>query len=189
MTRLPAVLFLAAMTMASSGSAAAHDEDDRTKQSDHDLSEKAAQPADTNPALAHEQLISVNPFGYVFQWYNVEYERKFRSNATYGVTASYATPDDDSIGATNVIARLYPGGVAFSGLYIGGRMGAVYVNDFDDNGVFLGTGIEMGYTWLLGEDKNWYIGMGAGVTRIFGGDLDGSAVVPQVRFINFGYSF
>ena len=74
------------------------------------------------------------------------------------------------------------------GFYIGGRTGTYYLNDYDDNGTFLGAGVEVGYTWLMGANKNWYLGMGAGVTRLFGG-VSGSAVFPQVRFVNFGYAF
>jgi len=148
-----------------------------------------AQETEPDVAASHRQLISANPFGYVFQWFNVEYEHKLRSNSTLGFTASYATPDDDSIGAGNAIFRFYPQGTAFRGLYLGGRTGAYYVNDSDDNGVFFGAGLEIGYTWLMGSQKNWYLGLGAGVTRIFGRDLDGSGVIPQIRFVNFGYSF
>ena len=142
-----------------------------------------------HPAASHQQLISANPFGFVFEWSNVEYERRLGASTTFGFTGSYATPDRDSFGAANAIFRFYPQGVAFKGLYFGGRTGAYYVNDLDDDGVFFGAGLEIGYSWLMGKNKNWYLGMGAGVTRIFGGDLDGSAVIPQIRFVNFGYAF
>jgi hypothetical protein len=49
--------------------------------------------------------------------------------------------------------------------------------------------MEIEYTWLMGSQENWYLGLGAGVTRIFGGDLDGSTVIPQIRFVPFGYAF
>lgn len=148
-----------------------------------------AQETEADAAAAHQQLVTANPFGYVFQWFNVEYEHKLRASSTLGFTGSYATPDDDSLGAGNVIFRFYPQGTAFRGLYLGGRTGAYYVNDSDDNGVFFGAGLEIGYTWLMGSEKNWYLGLGAGVTRIFGGDLDDSTVIPQIRFVNFGYAF
>jgi len=148
----------------------------------------AAQEADTDPAASHEQLFSVNPFGYVFEWYNVEYERKIQPGTSLGFTASYATPSDERLGAANAILRFYPQGTAFKGFYVGGRTGAYYVNDIDDDGVFFGAGVEIGYTWLLGANKNWYIGMGGGVTRIFGA-TDGPSVIPQLKFVNFGYSF
>jgi hypothetical protein len=146
-----------------------------------------AQETESNAATSHTNLITANPFGYVFQWFNVEYEHKLGADKTLGFTGSYATPDDDSLGAVNAIFRFYPQGTAFKGLYLGGRTGAYYVNDFEDNGTFFGAGLEIGYTWLMGSNKNWYLGLGAGVTRIFG--ADGSSVIPQVRFVNFGYAF
>ena len=148
-----------------------------------------AQEVEPTPADAHQQLITTNPFGPIFEWYNVEYERKIRHNASIGFTASYITPGNDSLGTANAIFRFYPKGTAFKGFYVGGRTGAYRVNDFDDNGTFFGAGLELGYTWLMGARQNWYVGLGIGFTRIFGGDLDGSAVIPQLRLINFGYSF
>lgn len=144
--------------------------------------------SESDAAASHQNLITANPFGFVFEWFNVEYERKIRANTTLGFTASYATPDGGTLATGNVILRLYPQGTALKGFYIGGRTGTYYLNDYDDNGTFLGAGVEVGYTWLMGANKNWYLGMGAGVTRLFGG-VSGSAVFPQVRFVNFGYAF
>lgn len=141
------------------------------------------------PADSHQQLLSANPFGPLFEWYNVEYERRLNPNTSVGFTASYVTPGNDSLGIANAIVRFYPQGTAFKGFYIGGRTGAYHVSDFDDDGFLFGAGLEIGYTWLMGSRKNWYLGVGAGFTRLFGGDLDGSAVIPQLRLINFGYSF
>ena len=143
----------------------------------------------THPAESHENLFSVNPFGYVFEWYNVEYEHKLATNSTLGFTSSYWTPDRDRVLAGNAIFRFYPQGIAFKGFYMGGRAGAFQISDSDDDGTFFGAGIELGYTWLMGANQNWYLGLGGGVTRIFGGDLDGSTLIPQIRLINFGYSF
>ena len=148
-----------------------------------------AQETEPSAADAHQHLITTNPFGPIFEWYNVEYERKIRHNTSVGFTASYITPGNDSLGTANAILRFYPQGTAFKGFYLGGRTGAYRVNDFDDDGTFFGAGLEIGYTWLMGRGQNWYLGVGAGFTRIFGGDLDGSAVIPQLRLINFGYSF
>lgn len=148
-----------------------------------------AQETEGDPATGHENLVTANPFGFVFEWYNVELEHKLSANTSLGFTASYISPGHDSLATGNAIFRFYPQGTAFKGFYFGGRAGAYFVDDFPDNGTFFGTGLEIGYTWLMGANKNWYLGMGAGVTRIFGGEFDGSAVVPQVRFVNFGYAF
>jgi hypothetical protein len=148
-----------------------------------------AQEADTAAVGQQQNLITANPFGYVFGWYNVEYEREVGSGKTLGFTASTASPGNDRVVAGNAIFRFYPQGNAFRGLYLGGRTGAYYVDELFDEGVFFGAGFEIGYTWLMGARKNWYLGLGAGVTRIFGGEVDGSGVIPQVRLVNFGYSF
>jgi len=66
--------------------------------------------------------------------------------------------------------------------------GAYYLNEGYDNGTFFGAGVELGYTWLMGANKNWYLGMGVGVTRLLGG-LSDSFTFPQVRLVNFGYAF
>lgn len=148
-----------------------------------------AQEADKATELPQRNLITANPFGYVFEWYNVEYERAMSPRTTLGFTGSTASPGNDRLAAGNAIFRFYPQGKAFSGFYLGGRTGAYYIDSLDDNGVFFGAGLEIGYTWLMGSRKNWYLGLGAGVTRIFGGELDGSGVIPQVRLVNFGYAF
>jgi len=149
----------------------------------------AAQSTEIDPAGQHQRLISMNPFGYLFEWYNMEYEQKVGPSTTLGFTGSVARPDDATFGGANAIFRFYPQGTAFKGLYIGGRTGVYYLNDVDDDGTVIGAGLEIGYTWLMGAQKNWYLGLGLGLTRIFGGDLDGSALIPQARFVNFGYSF
>jgi hypothetical protein len=149
----------------------------------------AAQSTKIDPAGSHQRLISMNPFGYVFEWYNIEYEQRVGSSTTLGFTGSFATPSNATFGGANALFRFYPQGMAFKGLYVGGRTGVYYLNDMNDNGTVFGAGLEIGYTWLMGARKNWYLGLGLGLTRIFGGDLDGSAVIPQARFVNFGYAF
>ena len=57
-------------------------------------------------------------------------------------------------------------------------------------GRFFGLGFELGYNWLLGAKKNISIGMGAGATRLFGGDLNGASLtIPTVRLVNVGIAF
>jgi len=149
----------------------------------------AAQPTAIEPDGSHQRLVSVNPFGYVFEWYNVEYEQTVASGTTLGFTGSVARPGDATFGGANALLRFYPQGAAFKGVYIGGRTGVYHLNDADDDGTVYGAGLEIGYTWLMGARKNWYLGLGGGLMRIFGGDLDGSTVIPQIRFVNFGYAF
>jgi hypothetical protein len=48
----------------------------------------------------------------------------------------------------------------------------------------------VGYNWLLGANRNFYIGMGIGAIRLFGGDLgDSSETIPTLRLLNIGWAF
>ena len=49
------------------------------------------QTAATKTAVAHEQVLSTNPFGEIIQWFNIEYERTIGLSATLGVAASTYT--------------------------------------------------------------------------------------------------
>ena len=42
---------------------------------------------------------------------------------------------------------------------------------------------------LMGANRNRYLGLGEASRGFFGGDLDGSALIPQVRLIDFEYTF
>lgn len=51
-------------------------------------------------------------------------------------------------------------------------------------------GVDVGYSWLMGSKRNFYIGIGIGATRLFGGDIeDGSATIPSLRLLNVGFAF
>ena len=50
----------------------------------------------------------------------------------------------------------------------------------------VGVGFEFGYAWLLGQGENLSISVGAGATRLFGGE---STAFPVLRFINLGWAF
>ena len=44
--------------------------------------------------------------------------------------------------------------------------------------------------WLFGAKRNFALSLGAGATRLFGGDLDeGSVLIPTARLVNIGWSF
>ncbi len=60
----------------------------------------------------------------------------------------------------------------------------------DDEGHVYGLGVDIGYSWLLGAKRNFYIGMGIGATRLFGGDAaDERVILPSIRLINVGIAF
>jgi hypothetical protein len=61
--------------------------------------------------------------------------------------------------------------------------------DDDDEGSAFGFGFDVGYSWLLGAERKFYIGLGIGATRLFGGDIDESVTLPSIRLLNVGIAF
>ena len=151
----------------------------------------SAQEAVEAPYTGPKQVVSVNPFGIVFEWFNVEYERRLNSTVTAGAAGSYVGLDGggDHYFSANALLRYYPQGHALSGFYFGGRTGVYDVSEGNNNDVFFGMGFEIGYTWLLGVNDAFQISLGAGASRIFGGTLDGSEAIPTVRLLNVGIGF
>lgn len=157
--------------------------------------------------LDRKFVISTNPLLAMFTWYNAELEIAMGSNSTVGLSGDYWTigDSDDNDETTYMAAtffyRYYPT-ASFEGFYFGGRIGynqitAQYV-DVDDQtveeetGDFLAAGIDVGYSWLLGDSKKFYVSLGVGAVRLFGGDLanaDVSFTVPTIRLINVGIAF
>lgn len=147
--------------------------------------------ADVTPGV-HEQRVSTNPFGLMFEWFNVEYERRLTGSTTWGASLSTFSRDADSFDYlnTNALIRHYPGGEALSGFFLGGRGGVFRVSDHRESETCFGLGFEIGYEWLLGKKRNVGIGLGVGAVRLFGGDLEGASVVlPTVRLLNLGIAF
>lgn len=137
------------------------------------------------------QVISTNPFGVVFEWFNLEYERRLSDTFSLGFAGSYVPLDsgDDHYISGNALVRYYPQRSALSGFYFGGRTGVYDVNDGGGSEVFFGAGFEIGYTWLLGESRNFQFSLGAGASRLFGGTLEDSAAIPTIRLLNVGFAF
>jgi hypothetical protein len=81
-----------------------------------------AQTNAARPPVPYNQVLSTNPFGLLFNWYNVEFERKIASATTIGVTASHIASLEHTNAA--LVLRWYPRGAALDGLYLGARAGA-----------------------------------------------------------------
>lgn len=146
----------------------------------------------TKPPVAQNQVLSANPFLLLWEWVNVEYERKISPTGTVGLAGSWIALDegDEEYKSLSAFYRYYPQGAALDGFYFGGRGGVHWVSDQDEDGTAFGLGIELGYNWLLGQNRNFYIGLGVGAIRLFGADLDdGSATIPTIRLVNVGWAF
>ena len=152
---------------------------------------------DTRQPVDHKQMVTANPIGIVFGWFNAEYERKITESTTWGVSASRLTFFDDDFTYSNgsALLRYYPQGAALTGFFVGGKLGVHNVSDDsefrdDENGTFLGLGVDVGYNWLVGKEKKFVISVGMGATRLFGGDLEGASfTLPNIRVINIGFAF
>lgn len=151
-----------------------------------------AQTEGTRAPVPHDQILSANPFGLLFEWFNADYERKVGEQSTLGVAGSLISFDEGSEDyySVNVLYRFYPQEAALSGFYFGPRVGYYHVDDEDDEANAFGFGLELGYNWLLGSRRNFAVSIGVGATRLFGGDLgDDSVTIPTVRLVNIGWAF
>jgi opacity protein-like surface antigen len=144
----------------------------------------------TKTPVPHNQTISANPFGLMLKWFNVEYERKLTNTMTLGASGSNFGLGDADLQRFNALFRYYPQGAALTGVYLGGRGGVARVSDAGDDAHAFAMGVEIGYSWLFGSKRNVGISIGAGVDRLFGGDLDNFDIVwPNVRLVNVGIAF
>jgi hypothetical protein len=175
-----------------------------------------AQTNATKPPVDHNQVVSTNPFGLFFQWYNGEYERKISPSVTIGASGSYFADAETSV--ATALARWYPQGAALDGFYLGARAGAFHLKTYEyeyqpppprpatpgtpsnppsyptrteRNRTVPGVGMEVGYNWLLGRSQNVSIGLGFGLTKILddANTYDFPNVVPNIRLINIGIAF
>jgi len=152
---------------------------------------KASGQQGVRTPVPHHHLISGNPLVLLAGWFNAEYETKLSEFSTVGAAGGWLNIDDIDYTNLNAFLRYYPQGAAFTGFYLGGRTGVHNVDEKDGNSAtVLGIGVDLGYTWLMGPTQSFYVGLGIGATRLFGGDLhDASTWIPNVRLINVGIAF
>ena len=168
----------------------------------------------TKPPVPQHQIVSTNPFGLLFNWFNAEYERKIGPATTLAVSGSHFADLDLTNAA--LVLRWYPQRAALDGFFLGARAVALGVATYDyeyptspakanpsdpsrrpypishrRTRFHPGAGLEVGYNWLLGPRQNVSIGLGFGLTRILPGDHgdDYPPVVPSPRLINIGIAF
>lgn len=150
----------------------------------------AQQQEGTKASVPHQQTVSANPFGLMLRWWNVEFERKLTTSSTWGVTTSFLTASDLDFLSVNALYRYYPQGAALTGVFLGARAGVYHASARETSGSTFGLGFEIGYTWLLGAHRNVGLSMGAGATRLIGGDIEGRpSVLPNIRLLNVGIAF
>ena len=160
----------------------------------------------TSSAGGYERkvVVSTNPFLDMYSWFNGEIELAVSPNSTIGVAGNYMSfgdtdDEDDEENFTNVgvLFRYYPR-EAFGGFYFGLRGGYYGVSktewpsEEEETASAFGLGFDLGYSWILGESERFYVGLGAGLMRLFGGDLEDLDVavnLPIIRIVNIGIAF
>jgi len=148
-----------------------------------------AAQADAAPQREKSDVLSANPFLLIAAWFNVEWEHRFSPTGTFGARVSRVDFDNDAYFSGRAFWRYYPDG-AFDGFYFGLDGGATDLKNGSTHHTVMGLGFELGYDWLLGAGRTFYVSLGAGADRLFGGDLgDASAVMPTVRLVNIGVRF
>ncbi len=161
--------------------------------------------AQTVDIPVQSNVLSINPFGFLFEWYNAEYERAFSSTATWSVGVGHIdigdTNDETKYTSADVRMRYYPSAEAPTKFSAGISFGYSRVSDedpVDPNTAIteefdaLSIGIDLGYSWLLGRTRQFFIGTGIGAKRLFllgeDDDDDETFGYPTVR-LSIGYAF
>lgn len=169
------------------------------------------------PAMSQDgprQMISAAPLGVIFSVYNVEFERGISPNASVAVSSTYwgrnaeATGTDGSVEANasyvsgDLKARYYPT-AALRGFSLGGLVGMTSVGagaracDSETETCAEGSGrasaasvgVELDYTFLLGDRENFGLAVGIGGKRLIAFDEIDSLVAYPFGRLSVGYAF
>jgi hypothetical protein len=159
-----------------------------------------AQDVSFKVPVEHDQMLSASPILWMYKVFNLDYERKIAPAVTLGASGSYLPFDGFDYGRATFHARFYPQRDALSGFYVGAQGGVHWAGadryeargaarERDHSGV-LGAGMDIGYAWRFGPNRDVGLTLGLGTTRLFGGALDGQSVaIPNVRLFNVGLAF
>jgi hypothetical protein len=143
--------------------------------------------------IARTNLISANPIGILFEWYNGEYERALSSTVSLAAAASAYDFEDARYASVDGIVRYYPSGRALRGFSIGGSFGFIDIDeDFecegcDEDGTSATIGVRADYVWILGRDQRFAAAAGIGAKRLLSDDF-GTEGVPIGR-LSIGYAW
>ncbi len=150
-----------------------------------------AQSAAERAGIVRTNLVSSNPIGLLFQWYNGEYEHSLQSTTSLAVAATRFDVDDFNYNAVDGIVRYYPGGHAIRGFSVGASAGFIYVSEDNctdcENGTGATVGVRGDYVWILGRDQRFAAAAGIGAKRVFASNV-GSAGLPIAR-LSIGWAW
>lgn len=139
--------------------------------------------------LPSQNVVSANPFGILLEWFNLEYERVVTESATIGAGGSVFTDDDVRYRNFDFFGRFYLRDYALEGPMFGAKVGLTSVAD---QGTYPGVGFDFNWSWLMGRNDNFYVGVGFGLKRLLGVDEEDAELiryVPTFRLVNVGVAF
>ena len=150
----------------------------------------AARPRPPEPPPRYERLISLNPAGLLVDYYSGELERPISDAGTLAVSGTL-DPDGDLVGDgeseflnVDVVLRFYPSGRPMHGWAFGMKAGITRI----EGGTASGFGFDVGRSWLLGANENFYVGAGFGLKRLLGGGIERD-FLPTFRLVDVGFAF
>ena len=148
---------------------------------------------DSRTGIPRMNLISANPIGLLFEWYNGEYERALTSTVSLAAAASAYDIDNTDYQSVDGIVRYYPSGRALRGFSIGASVGFINLDEeyecpgCDEDGSSATLGVRADYVWILGRDQRFAAAAGIGAKRLLNDDL-GTEGVPIGR-LSIGYAW
>lgn len=145
----------------------------------------------TRVGMPRVNLVSANPIGLLFEWYNGEYEHALSPTISLAVSGSRFDFDNANYVAIDGIARYYPAGKALRGFSFGISAGFVNVDDdcdtCNDDGSSATVGVRGDYVWILGRDQRFSVAAGIGAKRLLNDNL-GTEGLPVGR-LSIGYAW
>ncbi len=140
--------------------------------------------------VSHQHVISGSPLLLIAGSFNAEYERMLAESLTVGIAGGWLDLGEEENTSVTGFLRFYPQEAAFTGYYLGSRAGFYRVDDGGDPSNAFGIGVDIGYAWVLGPGRSFYVGLGMGATHLFSGNLgDASRTIPSLRVIDIGIAF
>lgn len=120
------------------------------------------------------QVISIQPLSAMLTVYAGEFERRLTPTVTVGVGGTYWSAGEDEFTYTSgdIKLRYYPSGQALEGFAFGGSVGMTSVEAGEENTEDSGSasgpniGVLLEYSWLLGAQRNFFVGLGAGAKAL-----------------------
>lgn len=135
----------------------------------------AQSSAGARSGITRTNLISANPIGLLFEWYNGEFEHAVNATTSLAVAGTSFDLDDARYNSIDGIVRYYPAARALRGFSVGASVGYVGVDnqcdpDFcSDEDFSAGTiGVRGDYVWIIGRDQHFSVQTGIGAKRILG---------------------